>query len=94
MSINSAAFLLFLAAAVTAYYLAPQRRRYLVLLAASALFYLMYSVQAAVYLLLTILATYGAARYLGALHRREREALAEEGAGRHPDAELRHPRPV
>lgn len=82
MSINSAAFLLFLAVSVGAYYLLPKQHRYLVLLAASAFFYLSYSVRAALYLLVTILATYGAARYLGALHLREKDALSAEGVDR------------
>lgn len=79
MSINSAAFLLFLAAAAAFYYLTPKKWRYLVLLAASAFFYLSYSVKAAVYLLFTIAATYGAAMGLGAMHRAERTGT--QGAG-------------
>lgn len=75
MSINSAAFLLFLLVFVTAYYLVPKKARWCVLLAASAYFYLAYSLQAACYLLLTILFTYGAGRFLNTLHRREREEL-------------------
>ena len=77
MSINSAAFLLFLAIAVVFYYLIPKKWRYLVLLAASAFFYLSYSVKAAIYLLGTILITYGAAMGLGAMHRAERAAETE-----------------
>lgn len=82
MSINSAAFLLFLAVSVAAYYLLPKKRRYLVLLSASAYFYLAYSLRAACYLLFTILTTYAAARWMGAMHRQERTALAAEGADR------------
>lgn len=82
MSINSAAFLLFLTLSVTAYYLAPMRHRYLVLLAASAFFYLSYSVTAAAYLLCTIVLTYAAARWLERLHREEAAALAAEGVDR------------
>ena len=80
MSINSAAFLLFLAIAVALYYLAPKQWRYLVLLAASAFFYLSYSVKAAIYLLFTIAVTYGAAMGLGAMHRTERAAAGIQGA--------------
>lgn len=80
MSVSSAAFLLFLAAGVAAYYLVPKRHRYLVLLAASAWFYLAYSVRAAGYLLVTILTTYGAALWMGRLHRDEGERLARPGA--------------
>ena len=75
MSINSAAFLLFLLVSVCACYLVPKRVRYLVLLAASAYFYLAYSLRAACCLLFTILLTYGAAQALAALHRRERAEL-------------------
>lgn len=80
MSINSAAFLLFLAVAVAVYYLVPKRGRYLVLLAASAFFYLCYSLKAAIYLLFTVAATYGAALGLGALRRGERAEAEREGA--------------
>lgn len=80
MSISSAAFLLFLAVGAAAYYLTPRRYRYLVLLAASAYFYLAYSVRAAVYLSATILSTYGAALWLGRLHRDERERLSRPDA--------------
>lgn len=82
MSINSAAFLLFLAASAAVYYAVPRQHRYLVLLAASVYFYLAYSVRAAGYLLVTIALTYGCARLLGASHRREKAALAAEGADR------------
>ena len=82
MSINSAAFLLFLAVAVGVYYWAPKKYRYFVLLAASVYFYLAYSVHASFYLFITILGTYGSALLLGALHLREKEALAAEGADR------------
>ena len=58
MPINSTFFLLFLAVAVPLYYLVPRKQQYLVLLAASIFFYLAYSFQAAIYLLVTILATY------------------------------------
>lgn len=80
MSINSAAFLLFVAIAAALYYLSPKKWRYLVLLAASAFFYLSYSLKAAVYLLVTIAATYGAAVGLGAMHRAEQAAAETEGA--------------
>lgn len=80
MSINSAAFLLFLFAAAAVYYLVPKRWRYLVLLAASAFFYLSYSLKAAIYLLFTIAATYSAAVGLGAMRRMEREAAETAGA--------------
>ena len=80
MSINSAAFLLFLAIAVAVYYLMPKKWRYLLLLAASTFFYLSYSVKAALYLLLTIAATYGTAMGLGTMHRMERAAAEAEGA--------------
>ena len=80
MSINSAAFLLFLAIAAALYYLTPKKWRYLVLLAASAFFYLSYSVKAATYLLLTIAVTYGAAIGLGAMRRAEETAAEAEGA--------------
>ena len=80
MSINSAAFLLFLAVAVALYYLTPKKWRYLVLLAARAFFYLSYSVKAALYLLSTIAATYGAAMALGAMRRAEQAAAEAEGA--------------
>ena len=80
MSINSAAFLLFLTIAAALYYLAPKRWRYLILLAASAFFYLSYSVKAAVYLLFTIAVTYGAAMGLGAMHGSERTAAGAQGA--------------
>ena len=82
MSVNSAAFLLFLTAAVVLYYLTPKRWRYLVLLAASAFFYLSYSVKAAAYLLFTVAATYGAAIGLDAMHRAERRAAQAQGADR------------
>lgn len=82
MSINSAVFLLFIAVAVCLYYCVPKKYRYLVLLGASAYFYLAYSVQAAAYLLATILLAYGSALLLGALHRREKAALSAEGADR------------
>ena len=75
MSINSAAFLLFLLVSAAAYYAVPKRWRYLVLLAASGGFYLAYSLRAACCLLFTILFTYGAAQLLAALHRRERAEL-------------------
>lgn len=80
MSVSSAAFLLFLAVGVTAYYLTPQKYRWLVLLGASVYFYLACGLRAAVYLLFTILATYGAALWLGRLHRAERAALNAPGA--------------
>lgn len=79
MSVNSAAFLLFLAAAATVYYLAPRQWRYLVLLTASAFFYLSYSLKAAIYLLFTVAATYGAALGLGSMRRMERAAAKTEG---------------
>lgn len=79
MTINSAAFLLFLAIVVAVYYLMPKQWRYLVLLAASAFFYLSYSLKAAIYLLFTIIATYGAAMALGAMHRMERTEAAIKG---------------
>ena len=82
MSINSAAFLLFLLVSVCACYLVPKRVRYLVLLAASAYFYLAYSLRAACCLLFTILLTYGAAQALAALHRRERAELDIERVDR------------
>lgn len=82
MSINSAAFLLFLAVAAVVYYLVPKKRRYLVLLAASAFFYLSYSLKAAAYLLVTVSATYGAALGLGAMRRAEQAQAAAEGADR------------
>jgi len=82
MSINSAVFLLFLAVSVTAYYLVPQKHRYLVLLAASVYFYLASSVKAAFYLLVTIGATYGASRWLEALHRLEKRKLSLDGVDR------------
>ncbi len=75
MSINSAIFLLFLLVSLTAYYLVPKPARRWVLLAASLYFYCTYSLQAASYLLLTILFTYGAARFLTVLHQRERTEL-------------------
>lgn len=80
MSVNSTAFLLFLAAAAAVYYLAPKQWRYLVLLAASAFFYLSYSLKAAIYLLFTVAATYGAALGLGAMRRIERTEAKGEGA--------------
>lgn len=82
MSINSASFLLFLLVCVTVYYLAPKRTRRWVLLAASAYFYCAYSVRAAGFLLLTVLFTYGAARFLVMLHRRERMELDAGAADR------------
>lgn len=75
MSINSAGFLLFLALAAGIYYLLPKKHRWLVLLAASVFFYLSFSVQAAIYLLITIAVTFAAAHGLGALYRRERAEL-------------------
>ena len=80
MSVSSAVFLLFLAVGVAAYYLTPKGRRYLVLLAASAYFYLAYSVQAAGYLLVTIVTTYGAALWMGRMHRDERARAAQPDA--------------
>lgn len=82
MSINSAAFLLFLLVSVSVYYLVPKRARYLVLLAASGFFYLAYSLRAACCLLFTTLLTYGGARALSALHRRERSELDIERSDR------------
>ncbi|MGM9614793.1 MAG: MBOAT family O-acyltransferase [Oscillospiraceae bacterium] len=82
MPINSTAFLLFLAMAVADYYLTPKKYRYLVLLAASVYFYLAYSVRAALCLLATIVTTYAGGLLLGEIHRREKEALAEENVNR------------
>lgn len=82
MPINSTFFLLFLAVAVPLYYLVPQKQRYLVLLAASIFFYLAYSLEAAVYLLLTVAATYLFAQLLQRLHEKEAAALQQEGTDR------------
>ena len=78
MPINSTFFLLFLAVAVPLYYLVPRKQQYLVLLAASIFFYLAYSFQAAIYLLVTILATYFFARSLQGLHEKEKKALHQK----------------
>lgn len=88
MSINSAPFLLFLLVSVTAYYLAPKSMRQWVLLAASAYFYCAYSVEAACFLLLTILLTYGAGRALDALRERERVDM-EHGRGTESRANIK-----
>lgn len=82
MSINSAAFLLFLAVSTAAYYAVPRKYRYLVLLAASAYFYISYSLQAAGYLLVTICMTYGCGLLLGRSHRKEKEMLSAVEADR------------
>lgn len=80
MSVNSAAFLLFLGIAATVYYLTPKKWRYLALLAASVFFYLSYSLKAAIYLLFTVALTYGAAVGLGAMRRAEQTAAETQGA--------------
>ena len=85
MSINSFAFLIFLAASVLLYYAVPARRRWLVLLTASAFFYLSYSLRASVYLGITILLTYGAARWLQRMNLLQQAAL--EGLARAQKAE-------
>ena len=82
MPINSTFFLLFLAVAVPLYYLLPQKQRWWVLLAASVFFYLAYSFRAAVYLLVTVLATYSFALLLQRLHGREKAALQQQGVDR------------
>ena len=82
MAINSVSFLLFLAGALLLYYVAPKKLQYLVLLGASVAFYLICSMEAAVYLLLTVLSTYGFGLWLARLHRQEGQALGEEGADR------------
>ena len=77
MSINSFSFLIFLAVCVLLYYIVPKRGQWLVLLSASAFFYLSYSPRAAVYLCVTILLTYAAARRLSTLNAAQKAALAE-----------------
>lgn len=84
MSLSSTAFLIFLAGALLVYYLTPLRFRWIVLLLASGVFYLSYSPAAAVYLCGTIAMTYGAARWLEALHRKEKERLAGVERGERP----------
>ncbi len=73
MSINSAAFLLFLTVSVIVYYAVPKKARWLILLAASAFFYLSYSPRAALCLLFTAASVYLGALAQGALRKRERE---------------------
>ena len=63
MSINGLGFILFLVAAVFVYYLVPCSARWIVLLIASVIFYLSYT-PAAIYLLITVVATYFFALWL------------------------------
>ena len=76
MALSSLTFLIFLAGALLVYYLVPLRLRRYVLLAASAVFYLSYSLSAGLSLLATVGMTYGAGRWLGALHQKEQALLA------------------
>ena len=76
MALSSLTFLIFLAGALLVYYLVPLRLRRYVLLAASAVFYLSYSPSAGLSLLATVGMTYGAGRWLGALHQKEQALLA------------------
>lgn len=69
MSINNSAFLLFLLVFALLYYAAPKKLRWTVLLAASVCFYLSYSAAAALYLLLTVLVTFGFALRLDRMNR-------------------------
>ncbi len=76
MALSSLTFLIFLAGALLTYYLVPVHLRWYVLLAASAVFYLSYSPSAGLSLLATVGMTYGAGRWLGALHQKEQALLA------------------
>lgn len=59
MSVNGVPFLLFVLLSVILYYAVPLKKRWIVLLLGSTVFYLSYSVLAAVYLAVTIVFTYG-----------------------------------
>ena len=87
MSINSLAFLIFLLISVLLYYAVPRRWRWIVLLFASAFFYLSCSLRASVYLGATILLTYGAARWLGSMNRRQKNEM--DGLSRQEKAEVK-----
>lgn len=69
MSINGSAFLLFLVVFAAAYYIAPKKLQWIVLLIASVCFYLSYSVAAALYLLITVLLTFGFSLRLDQMNR-------------------------
>ncbi|MBE6598935.1 MAG: MBOAT family protein [Ruminococcaceae bacterium] len=60
MSVNGVGFLLFVLISVILYYVIPKKYRFSVLLGCSAVFYLSNGVGAAVYMLTTVVFTYGA----------------------------------
>ncbi len=76
MLFTSWAFLLFLAVLVPLYYLVPKRVQWIVLLLADAVFVGFAGVRGAVYMVVTIVTVYAAARGFDALFRRQRETVA------------------
>ncbi len=67
MSTNGVTFLLFVLCAVLLYYVIPKKHRWLVLLTSSAVFYLANGIPATLYMLSTVIFTYGAGLILGKL---------------------------
>lgn len=75
MSFTSYGFLLFTAALIVLYYLVPKRAQWGLLLAASGVFYLAAGLRYCVFLVFTILTTYGATLWMDRNIRRRDEAI-------------------
>ncbi len=80
MSVNGVGFLLFVLCSVLVYYAIPKQYRRFVLLAGSAVFYLSNGWQTALYMLATVVITYGAGLWLDRLDEKKPSegATAEE----------------
>ena len=76
MLFASWAFLLFLAVLVPVYFLVPKRIQWIVLLLCNAVFVCAAGLFGAVLMIVTVLSTYAAARWIDALFQRQRETLA------------------
>ena len=75
MPLVSVWFLVFCAALLIVYYAVPGRFRWMVLLAASAVFYCYGGLKSAVYILITAASTYGAALWMHAIGRKQKDFI-------------------